>query len=75
MITVSIAINRQELHAVHAVNCSEANGLEYGKGRQQYSVHDTTGRYIKNVFHNFEDGAIVLSRLLLDVLEEENNNG
>lgn len=57
-------INGKVVHARSAVNISEKEGIKYGSNEQIYKVD--TG---EKIIHKFEDGAIVLSKKLLDTIK------
>lgn len=61
MITVSILINGQPIYTRSARRLTEK-----GKGNCAYAVD--TGQTIE---HNYEDGAVVLAKKLLDTIKEE----
>ncbi len=74
MIEVRIRINASVIIHRCAVNVSPENGIEYGKGEQKYIVYDQLTDYKWKVTHVFEDGAAVLSKIILDLRPEEAEN-
>ena len=62
MIAVTIEINGEVAHKIHAVNVSEAEGIPYGKGKQVYSLSPVEA---ENIIHKFEDGAVELAIKML----------
>lgn len=61
MITVAILINGQPIMARSAVNTGKARG-----GKITYRVDDGS-----TVYHDPEEGAVVLAKMLLDTIKEQ----